>query len=132
MSISKWIKFGAATIVAALFTACNTNDPNMVSVDEFVKIVESKECLVIDVRTAAEYEAGHIKDVGTIDFKSAEFEHKFKYMDTDQCIALYCRSGNRSGQALKLLKDDLGFTNIVHLEGGVKAWTAAGYELVKD
>lgn len=132
MSISKFIKYSAAIVFTAFLSACTTTDINAVSAEEFAQIVESKECLVIDVRTAAEFNSGHIKDVATVDFNSAEFEHKFKFMDTNMCIALYCRSGNRSGQALNLLKNDLGFKNIVHLDGGVKAWTAAGYELVKE
>jgi rhodanese-related sulfurtransferase len=47
-------------------------------------------------------------------------------------MALYCKSGKRSAQALHILETELGFTNLVHLQGGITTWENADYELVKN
>ena len=46
-------------------------------------------------------------------------------VDPDVPYVLYCRSGNRSGQTLSLM-DQLGFTDVVEVGGGIQAWEAAG------
>ncbi len=51
--------------------------------------------------------------------------------DLDAPIALYCRSGNMSGEAGRTLAA-LGYTNITDLEGGMKAWSTAGLPLLDE
>jgi phage shock protein E len=51
--------------------------------------------------------------------------------DKNTPILLYCRSGNMSEEAGAVLHED-GYTNVAHLEGGMKAWEAAGRKLVHN
>lgn len=132
MGKTKSIRHLVALFVAVFVSACSSTDEAAISVEEFASMVDSKACLIVDVRTAEEYVEGHIEGAATIDFYSPEFEHKFRFIDVNQCMVFYCNTGNRSGQAVHLLKEELGFANIVLLNGGMNAWEEAGYGWVED
>ena len=51
--------------------------------------------------------------------------------DRSDPLALYCRSGNMSAEATETLAA-MGYTNVVDLEGGMNAWTEAGFELITE
>ena len=72
------------------------------------------EVIVIDVRTLEEYQQSHIKNCQLIDFYSPDFPSKIASLDKSKTYKLYCRSGNRSGQAVQLMKT-LGFGNVENL-----------------
>ena len=118
-------------VFTVLLVSCGHNKDSAVSVAEFSEFIKAEECLLIDVRSAEEYVQGHIVGSATIDFYSPEFESKFMFIKPNQKMALYCNTGNRSGQAIYLLKD-LGYTDIVQLNGGLNAWEDEGYEIVEE
>ena len=49
--------------------------------------------------------------------------------DLDAPLAVYCKSGRMSAEAVRTLRD-LGYTDVVELRGGMDAWAAAGRELL--
>lgn len=71
--------------------------------------------MIVDVRTAQEFMAGHLPKA--VNFPLSELQRHFANMNKDTQIVLYCRSGNRSGQAYQYLKYQ-GFTQI-HNAGGL-------------
>jgi phage shock protein E len=74
------------------------------------------EQLVIDVRTTPEWSAGHLQSAQHLELALvADNIHRLA-QDKDQAIVLYCRSGNRSGQA-KAILEGLGYTNVVNAGG---------------
>ncbi len=77
--------------------------------------------VLVDVRTPAEYESGHIPTAVNIpvDVIGAKPPSGPK----DALIVVYCRSGNRSATARQILMD-LGYTNIVDF-GAVSRWEEA-------
>nr|WP_086938777.1 rhodanese-like domain-containing protein [Thaumasiovibrio occultus] len=71
--------------------------------------------LVVDVRTEQEFDAGHLEDA--LNYPLQNVAYHFAEIDKDQPIVVYCRSGNRSGQAYNYLVSQ-GFTQ-VHNGGGL-------------
>ena len=88
------------------FTTMNTNS--------------SDEILIIDVRTIEEWNQGHINAAKHIEWQVISEKIFDLATDFDSEIYLYCRSGNRSGKAKKIL-DDIGFTNVINAGGKEEA-----------
>ncbi len=84
---------------------------------------------VLDVRTPEEYAEGHIEDAELIDFYASDFERRIDALDRSATYVVYCRSGNRSGQATALMAA-LGFAAVNDVAGGIVAWEAAGLPVV--
>jgi len=82
---------------------------------------------LVDVRTAEEFASGHLP--GAVNIPLPELAGRLGEIATDEPVVLYCRSGNRSGQAAQLLTAE-GYTQILDL-GGIIAWEAAGLPVVQ-
>jgi rhodanese-related sulfurtransferase len=90
---------------------------------EFEKLLaQTPDAVVIDVRTISEFKTGHIPKSKNIDWMSGEFSRKIATLDKNKTYFLYCRSGNRSGQAAKALGNN-GFEKIFNLSGGIGHWS---------
>jgi len=99
-----------------------------VTVQEARRLMEDKPGLVIlDVRTASEYEEGHIE--GAVNIPVQELGVRFDELSIEGELLVYCRTGNRSAQAVDILLD-VGFTKIYHMDEGITGWTEAGYPVV--
>lgn len=97
----------------------------------FASALKRPGTTVIDVRTPAEFAAGHLKSAVNIDVSAPDFATRIAALDTSAPYAVYCHSGNRSAAAIEAMKG-LGFTNAYHLAGGITAWQSAGGEVVTD
>lgn len=86
--------------------------------------------LLLDVRTPEEYAMGHIAQARLVDFYAPDFQARISALPRQAPVFLYCRSGNRSGQALQMMQS-LGFTNVRHLAGGINLWQAEARPLVR-
>lgn len=84
---------------------------------------------IIDVRTQAEFQSGHLADAQLIDFYDKGFVEKLDKLDKEKTYLLYCRTGNRSGKALRFMKK-LGFKAAYNMQGGMRAWSKADYPVV--
>ncbi len=142
--MSYLVRRGRIATVLALVTfvavACGGDDPGqavvgtaaalpraqLVGVDGFVDFLDTTPSAVL-VNVHIPYE-GHID--GTDAFVPFDEIGTWEGLpaDRDAPIALYCRSGSMSAQATATLVD-LGYTNLVDLDGGMNAWTAAGNTL---
>ena len=114
-----------------LLAGCSTSSTAMdLSVSEFSSKVTEAGIITLDVRTPSEFNEGHIEGASLIDFQSGNFENEIASLYKNQTYAIYCRSGNRSGEAVKVMTE-AGFTKIYNLDGGVIDWASAGLPLVK-
>ena len=111
--------------VLLLLTGCGAEDAptyRQVSSDEAAAMMASESgYLILDVRTRAEYEQGHIPGAVCVPNETIGTDDIPALPDKSQLILVYCRSGNRSKQAAQKLAD-AGYTNIVEF-GGILSWT---------
>ncbi len=107
--------------------SCQTEQTfRSVDVDEFEKVIADTSYVLLDVRTATEYAEGHIPGTHfNIDVLQESFESEaLKILREEKKVALYCRSGNRSKNAARILAEN-GF-QVVELSTGFKGWKAEG------
>lgn len=117
--------------VMALFTGCLTScgqqDIKSVDADEFEKTISRDGVQLLDVRTEAEFNEGHIASdkVKNIDYRQPDFiEQADGELDKGRPVAVYCRSGRRSMDAARLLAKR-GF-EVINLKGGILEWQEKG------
>ena len=92
-----------------------------ITMQEAIDMMDSEsDYIILDVRTPAEYESGHIPNAVNVPNETIGQSEIDELPDKDQLILVYCRSGNRSKQASSKLAA-LGYTNIVEF-GGINAW----------
>ena len=87
--------------------------------------------VVIDVRTPAEFAGGHLEGAVNIDVQSPDFESVVEQLDPEGEYVIYCRSGNRSAQAIERMRG-LGFTELVNAGSVQSAADATGLPVVTD
>jgi molybdopterin/thiamine biosynthesis adenylyltransferase/rhodanese-related sulfurtransferase len=85
---------------------------------------------IVDVREAEEFAAGHLPGAKHVPRSYLETRIEGVVSDRDAQIVLYCQSGNRSAWAARTLEDDLGYTHVASMTGGITLWKDRGYEVV--
>ncbi len=86
------------------------------------KLEEDNNSIVLDVRTQEEIDLGIIPDSIHIDiYKGQGFIDEIEQLDKTKTYYVYCRSGNRSGQACAIMSQ-LGFNTAYNLVGGFNEW----------
>lgn len=88
-------------------------------------IAENPDVVVLDIRTPDEVAGGAIEGAVNIDFYDSDFADQLDALDKDAEYVVYCRSGNRSGQAMDVFAD-LGFQSVTEIDGGIVAWYESG------
>lgn len=97
-----------------------------ISVADAKAAIDSGKALVLDCRTEKEFKKGHIPKAINLQRGLLEFQVNKKFPDKSAYIIVYCKSGGRSCLGTcSMVK--MGYTNVVSLAGGWKAWVKAGY-----
>lgn len=121
-------------LICTVFTGCQSEENKVVShkinpssVHEI--IIDKGETVIIDVRTADEYESGHLAN--SINFplnKLQSIINNREDINKDDEIIVYCRSGSRSQKAYEIL-DSMGYKNVKSMTGGIVKWASFGYKM---
>jgi rhodanese-related sulfurtransferase len=120
------LMFGLASLISTASAAEPSHAAiQNIGVPQFEKLRANKTNVVLDVRTAKEYEAGHMPGAINIDVNAADFEQKVRKLDANKTYLVHCAAGVRSAKACQKL-DKLNFGHLYNLEGGFKAWEKAG------
>jgi phage shock protein E len=111
--LNKFLKFVIASIVALFavssLTACAEAEP----------MNAADYAAVIDVRTVEEWNSGYLEGAVLIEIADADFRDEISKLDPSADYYIYCRSGNRAGQAIDIMRD-MGFSGEL-VNGGAVA-----------
>lgn len=119
-----------------LASACGNSTQNLKSVVPQVAYTliqenqDNPDFIIVDVRTPEEYAAGHLENAILVDFYSPTFRDDINQLDKSKTYVIYCRSGNRSGQALSIMYD-LDFIDVYNVLDGIVRWQSEGLPTVK-
>ncbi len=115
------------TLFMAQACAQSEADSTRINAEQFQEKVDETPGVIIDVRTQKEYNQGHLADVDhQLNLLNGDFEASLDSLDKEKTYYLYCRTGNRSGQATELMKKN-GFENVYNI-GGFQELVNAGVE----
>jgi rhodanese-related sulfurtransferase len=78
----------------------------------------SEDVILLDVRTDSEVAEGMIEGAIQIDYKKDNFRDEVAKLDSSKTYVVYCRSGERSASASKIMTEELGFKQVNNLLGG--------------
>lgn len=94
------------------------------------QIIDTRNPLVLDVRTPAEYKRGHLENAVLLPVQILQQNLGRLAAYKDQDILVYCATGNRSTIASKILIDD-GFSRIINLRRGIVDWHRQNHPIVQ-
>ena len=117
------------TFLSFFIVSCNGQSVKNIKIIDpvsFTKEIENTtNAQILDVRTAEEFAVEHLQKAENVNWLSTDFTTNIAKYDKSQPVFVYCKSGRRSHQAAEKLAE-LGFTNIIEMEGGIINWAAEG------
>lgn len=121
-------KAGGGGVIEAVELAARTY--HEVRAAEAAELIANVDPVIVDVRTPREFQGGHLAGAKLIPVH--EFQRRVNELapHKEQPVFLYCRTGNRSTVAAKILLDQ-GFNNVINLRHGIVEWQRAGLEVVR-
>ncbi|MCX5795152.1 MAG: rhodanese-like domain-containing protein [Elusimicrobia bacterium] len=129
MAIS-WVDGAALAAAAVILGALACSRLGGVKPAQAAEIAKQPGTFVLDVRTQAEYEQGHLERAVLIPVQLLAGRLSQLPADKKSPILVYCAVGGRSAVAATLLRAK-GYGQVHDLAGGISAWQGAGFPVVK-
>lgn len=125
---------GALFVVMALLIKAEfdhqSGKANQLDPTAAIRLMNNDDAVVVDVREAADFNKGHIKNAKNIPMSSLKQQLDSVARVKDIPVLMYCRSGNLSGKACRILQRS-GFSNVHNLAGGILGWQDANLPLTR-
>ena len=121
--------------LSVLVTACSsdttTQSIELVSPADAAQVIadDPTGLVVLDIRTPEEFNEARLADAIMVDFYADDFADQLDTLDKDVPYVMYCRTGNRTVEAVKTMKE-LGFLEVYEIDGGIVNWYEQGYPVV--
>lgn len=93
-------------------------------------LISNPQTIVLDIRTSKEISNGYIEGAKFVDFYDDDFAQHLSKLDREAHYIVHCAIGGRSSDALTIFKK-LGFTNITHMDGGIRSWKRKKLPLIQ-
>jgi molybdopterin/thiamine biosynthesis adenylyltransferase/rhodanese-related sulfurtransferase len=119
----------AAGRAPVLVGSSSNGNGSAVSANDTAPAPSTSSPVLIDVREVEEFAAGHIPGAKHVPKSYLETRIEAAVPDRDAQVVLYCQSGNRSAWAARTLIDDLGYSDVSSMTGGITLWKDRGYEV---
>lgn len=115
--------------VMLLFPNLSKRGGNLISANEVVQQINQRQAILIDIRKAESYKAGHIPQARNI--PAEDLISKTEKIAKDKPIIVVCDTGRNAQRSVADLRKQ-GFTDVSVLEGGLVAWAQAGLPTKKS
>ncbi len=119
-----------SVLAAACSSDTTTQSIELVSPADAAQVIADDPAglVVLDIRTPEEFNEARLADAIMVDFYADDFAAQLDTLDKDVPYVLYCRTGNRSSDAVKTMKD-LGFVEVYEIDGGIVNWYDQGFPI---
>ena len=115
-------------LVAACSSGSDTATIELVSPADAAQVIDDDPAglVVLDIRTPEEYADVRLAGALNVDYYAPDFADQLDGLDKNDPYVMYCRTGNRSSDAVKTMKD-LGFVEVYEIDGGIVNWYDSGF-----
>ena len=126
-------------LIPLLATGCSdtkeatSNYQNVTPAEAFELIRENEgnnSFVILDVRTPAEFDSGHLPGAINIDVESGHFTDEIAGLYKDNTYLVYCRSGRRSVDTSEIMVEQ-GFSAVYNMTSGINGWKSNGFPVVQ-
>ncbi|GLR17677.1 rhodanese-like domain-containing protein [Portibacter lacus] len=117
-------------IVTLLMPLISFAQSESITVNDAQALLE-EGAILVDVRENDEVAAMAYQSDGMLHIPLSELSDRYSELPNDKTLVMACRSGNRSQKAIDQLSE-LGVTNTINMEGGIKAWQENGFPVVNE
>jgi rhodanese-related sulfurtransferase len=128
-----------STILLITIASCDAPEKtaaqiNNIAINAAADLVKNdKNIVVLDVRTPEEHAAGHIEGSVNINIAEDSFSEEAAKLDHNKTYIVHCAANVENGRTAKslVIMKELGFKNLLNLEGGIVAWEKNGQAMIK-